>query len=119
MISIINMAEMAYKRKKLLLWIMAGGGLLVILAALAAIIVSQTATAKITPLPVTIEGVKGLAVADAKAAFDDNAAVFVDVRDQSAYEHMHIPGALLIPLNELTQHLTELEPSSWIITYCT
>ena len=56
---------------------------------------------------------------DAKAALDANTAVFVDVRGDTVYTQSHIPGALSIPLTDLENHLDELNPADWIITYCT
>ncbi len=44
--------------------------------------------------------------------------VLVDVRLPEEYEDEHIPGALLIPLAELTQRLTELPAHCDIIFYC-
>ena len=44
----------------------------------------------------------------------------VDGRDGAAeFEQAHIPGALNIPLNDLPDRIQELDPSAWIITYCT
>ena len=60
-----------------------------------------------------------LSLEDAKAAFDNGTAVFVDVRSQSSYAASHIPGALSIPLIELEPRVNELDPNQWIITYCT
>ena len=60
-----------------------------------------------------------LSLADAKAAFDDDAAVFLDVRNESSYAAGHIPGAVSIPLAELESRIVELDPNQWIITYCT
>ena len=56
---------------------------------------------------------------EAKAAFDRGEAVFLDVRSAASYADSHIPGALSIPLSELEARLGELDPSRWIITYCT
>jgi 3-mercaptopyruvate sulfurtransferase SseA len=56
---------------------------------------------------------------DAKAAFDEGTAVFVDVRSAEAYALSHIPGALSIPTTELGTRLGELDKEQWIITYCT
>jgi 3-mercaptopyruvate sulfurtransferase SseA len=64
-------------------------------------------------------GVERISLADAKAAFDAESAVFLDVRDAQSYAEAHIPGALNIPVNDLPQRLDELDPSDWIITYCT
>jgi rhodanese-related sulfurtransferase len=60
-----------------------------------------------------------LDIAEAKAAFDQDKAIFVDVRDTNAYASDHIPGALSIPEDELPDRLGELDPNAWIITYCT
>jgi 3-mercaptopyruvate sulfurtransferase SseA len=56
---------------------------------------------------------------DAKAAFDNGTAIFVDVRLSTSYQQEHIPGALSIPFAELKARIQELDPSQWIITYCT
>ena len=67
------------------------------------------------PLPV----IDRVAMTDAKQAYDDNGAVFVDVRSAAAYADSHVKGALNIPLNDLPNQLKLLEPQRWIITYCT
>ena len=56
---------------------------------------------------------------DAKAAFDQKTAVFVDVRDADSFAAGHIPGAINIPLGEVPTRAAELDPNAWIITYCT
>ena len=55
----------------------------------------------------------------AKAAFDDRSAVFLDVRGAEFYAFSHIPGAVNIPLADLSTRLNELDPDQWIIPYCT
>lgn len=42
----------------------------------------------------------------------------VDVREPSEYEEGHLPGAQLIPVKELRDRLSELDPSKPTITYC-
>ena len=68
---------------------------------------------------VTLPEISRVSLADSKAALDNGSALFIDVRDASAYAASHIPGALSIPLAELDKRLGELDPSQWIITYCT
>lgn len=46
-------------------------------------------------------------------------AVAVDVRDRDSYTAMHIPGALLIPLDEVEARMGELPRDAEILTYCT
>ena len=84
----------------------------------------QSLEATITPEPQhsaeeTFPEIQRASLADSKTAFDSRKAVFVDVRDTSAYAEAHIPGALSIPLAELETRLAELDPNQWIITYCT
>jgi rhodanese-related sulfurtransferase len=41
----------------------------------------------------------------------------VDVRQPKEYERGHIPGARLIPVGELRDHIQELDPDKPTITY--
>jgi hypothetical protein len=63
--------------------------------------------------------VERVSLEDARMALDSGSAVFVDVRDAFDYAEAHIPEALSIPLAQLDDRVTELNPSDWIITYCT
>jgi len=56
---------------------------------------------------------------DAKAAFDQGQAVFVDVRSLDSYNAAHITGAISIPLAEFEGRLNEIPKGTWVITYCT
>jgi len=67
----------------------------------------------------TFPEIARVSLEEAKAAFEDGTAVFVDVRDASAYAESHVPGALSIPMAELDERQGELERSDWIILYCT
>jgi rhodanese-related sulfurtransferase/DNA-binding transcriptional ArsR family regulator len=44
--------------------------------------------------------------------------VVVDVRPKEEYEAGHIPGALSIPLSQLEQHFSELDPEREVVAYC-
>ena len=57
--------------------------------------------------------------ADAKMAFDDGSALFVDVRDSGTFGSKHITGAINIPLDEFESRASELPKDHWIITVCT
>ena len=57
--------------------------------------------------------------AEAKALFDADAAIFVDVRDPESYAAAHVPGAVALPLNELETGHGQLPQNAEIITYCT
>jgi 3-mercaptopyruvate sulfurtransferase SseA len=56
---------------------------------------------------------------DAKAAYDLQNAVFIDVRGEPYYSQDHIPGALSITYEELPSRSQELKKTDWIIPYCT
>lgn len=58
-------------------------------------------------------------LADAKAAYDIKNAVFLDVRGDPFFAQGHIPGALSIPLADISNRLSELNKTDWIIPYCT
>jgi predicted sulfurtransferase len=64
-------------------------------------------------------GVQRVSLQDAKAAYDQKSAVFVDVRAPDSYNAGHIPGALNIPLAEMETRAKELDANQWIIPYCT
>ncbi|HEX7973689.1 MAG TPA: rhodanese-like domain-containing protein [Anaerolineales bacterium] len=76
---------------------------------------SATNPGSTTPFP----EIKRVGLADARAAYETKSAVFVDVRGDPYYSEGHIPGALSIPLNDITRRLNELSPKDWIIPYCT
>ncbi len=44
--------------------------------------------------------------------------VVVDVRPKEEYEAGHIPGALSIPLTQLEQHMSEIDPEQEVVAYC-
>ena len=58
-----------------------------------------------------------VALVDARAAYDNKKAVFVDVRAVGSYDQSHIAGALSIPLSNLVARIGELDSDSWIIPY--
>ena len=78
--------------------------------------------AQTSPVPTTeipFPEVARISLQDAKAAYDDGSAVFVDVRDPEYYSAGHVSGALNIPYSTVRSRMAELDKSQWIITYCT
>ena len=99
-------------------------GAVLLLAAIIALVLQNLANpapAVVVPSPdeTAIAGIERVTLEEAKAAFDQGEAVFVDVRGSGAYQVAHVPGAVLIPLNAVETRLSELDPNDWIITYCT
>jgi 3-mercaptopyruvate sulfurtransferase SseA len=60
-----------------------------------------------------------ISLSDAKDAFDNHEAIFLDVRGSESYKAGHIPGAVNIPLIEILNRHQEIDPARWIILYCT
>ena len=129
------------RKLKFLLLLLVVGGLLMIMAAVLFLKQnnlnrpfqptpfppSQTLAGSPTPPPPVSAGpdqatypeIPRVSLEQAKTAFDAGSALFIDVRGENAYAVAHIPGALNIQLADLESRLTDLDPSRWIITYCT
>jgi hypothetical protein len=59
-----------------------------------------------------------ISVAEANALLQQDAAIFVDVRDRDSYTSMHIPGAVWIYLDDVGARHGELSRNAQILTYC-
>ena len=69
-------------------------------------------------IPQTADEVPRVSLANAKEAFDNQSAIFIDTRSQQAYYASHIKGALYIGDFESNSELSR-DKNQWIITYCT
>ncbi|MEW6404728.1 MAG: rhodanese-like domain-containing protein, partial [Chloroflexota bacterium] len=96
--------------------------LLIVLGAvivITAVIVSLQPRAQTpTPQPLVSEEesfpeVPRVSLEEALSAHQAGSAIFIDIRDSSAYEEAHIPGSLSLPLAQLESQLKELDPNSW------
>ena len=56
------------------------------------------------------------AVAELSARAD--APLILDVRTQAEYDAGHVPGAVLIPYDQLAGRLSELDRERWVLVYC-
>ncbi len=54
---------------------------------------------------------------EAKTAYDQGEALFLDVRNVEEFTQGRILGAVNIPLLDLPSRIGELDPNDWIITY--
>ena len=106
-------------RKKEFLLLFTGILLVLGLWGCAGIATPQSPTEPASPTAVATQEVQRVTLEESKMAFDNGSATFVDVRPKISYEADHVPGALSIPLAELKPRIAELDPSQWIITYCT
>ena len=65
--------------------------------------------------------VKSIDANDAKAYLADkkvDAVTILDVRQPKEYETGHIPGAVLAPLPDLTDHLSRIDQDKPVLVYC-
>jgi len=58
-------------------------------------------------------------LANAKAAYDNGEALFVDVRSSGEFAASHITGAISIPLGEIESNPPAVDKGALIYTYCT
>lgn len=64
------------------------------------------------------DGVRRVTIEELEALTKEGKAVVVDVRSEDAYNAGHIPGAKLIPLDDIGTRFKELPREKLIITYC-
>ncbi len=57
-------------------------------------------------------------VVEAHARLQANELLLVDVREPDEYANGHLPGAINIPLNSLSEHLHELQQASTVLLVC-
>lgn len=97
-----------------------GGGIALIIAAF--LLINQNNRTSV-PAPIAEEipypEIARVSLVDAKAALESGSAILLDVRSAEAFEGQHITGAVNIPTAEIQSRLAELDPSDWIIPYCT
>ena len=72
-----------------------------------------------SPFTIPFPDITRVSLADAKAAYDTQGALFVDVRDAGSYASEHMKGAINIPLADIETRLSDLPKDRWIILYCT
>lgn len=60
-----------------------------------------------------------ISLEDAKSALDSGQAVFIDNRGEQYYLVGHIPGSLVMYLDDIPEELLAMDKATLIITYCT
>ena len=59
-----------------------------------------------------------ISLADAKKAFDDKSAIFIDTHVKAAFDAGHIPGAMNITMQDFEAKFDSIPKGKWIIAYC-
>lgn len=70
------------------------------------------------PAPAPSDGARRVTTVELQDALNKGEAIVLDVRNDAAYKMGHIKGARLLPVTEVTQHLSELPRDKMIVTYC-
>ena len=78
---------------------------------------APASTSAPVPTPHVVEADR-ISLADAKKAYDEGSAVFVDVRDADSYKREHVTGALNIPIAQVAEKADTLPKGKKIIVYC-
>jgi rhodanese-related sulfurtransferase len=61
---------------------------------------------------------RSVTVHDLKAAIDAGPIVVIDVREPAEYAEGHVPGATLIPLRTVPEHVGELPTDNTVYVVC-
>jgi len=64
------------------------------------------------------DGAPRIGLADAKKAFDDKTAVFIDTRGEDIYRQKHVKGAINITLQDDASKYDTIPKGKKIIVYC-
>ena len=65
-----------------------------------------------------VDGVEPIGIAELASRTDSGDAVIVDVRPRSEFDAGHLPGAISIPLSEMSSRIVELDPATPVVAYC-
>ncbi|WP_411730428.1 ArsR/SmtB family transcription factor [Peribacillus sp. CSMR9] len=63
-------------------------------------------------------GTDGVSLSELKERMDKGEAILLDVRPLEEYEEAHIPGAVSMPIEELSEKLSTLPTNCDVIAYC-
>lgn len=105
--------------------LIAVGIVLILIVLILALFNAQTNGPQSTGLQPTIASdipypeIARISLDDARGAFDNQTALFIDVRSAESYDQKHIPGSVNYPLDQLESQVPQLDPNVLLIPYCT
>ena len=80
--------------------------------------IGQT-TAQSPQVPTTYaDGAPRITIVELQKKIKDKEVFIVDVRNQASFDVGHLPGAKLIPADQILNHVNELPKDKLIVTYC-
>ncbi|HEY0408370.1 MAG TPA: rhodanese-like domain-containing protein [Pyrinomonadaceae bacterium] len=80
--------------------------------------IHTTSTTTQPPATASSDGARRITTVELNEALGKGEAIVIDVRGDAAYKQAHIKGAIMIPSNEVANHLSELPHDKMIVTYC-
>ena len=94
---------------------------IVIIGSIVGLAIAKNSRQAIIENPTPVASQDDVVRVTAKEAYDaqQTGAVIVDTRSEDQYAQSHIAGSINLPLDQLESRLSELDPSTWYITYCT
>lgn len=92
-------------------WIIALAAAALVVVGLTAILPSRGQADAVVSLPLDVS-------IDEASVLRDQGALMLDVRTQEEWDEVHIPGAVLIPLDQLAARLDEIPQYMEIVVYC-
>lgn len=101
------------------------GIVLILVVLILALFNAQTNGAKAIDLQPTVASdipypkIARITLDDARSAYDNKSALFIDVRSTDSFDQKHIPGAVNLPLDQLESQVPKLDPNVLLIPYCT
>ncbi|SIR86907.1 Rhodanese-like domain-containing protein [Peribacillus simplex] len=63
-------------------------------------------------------GMDGVSPSELKERMDKGEVILLDVRPMEEYEEAHIPGAVSMPIEELSEKLSTLPTNCDVVVYC-
>jgi len=87
-------------------------------AADTAVKTNNNINASLGPETTYADGARRITTTELDTLMKEGKAYVVDVRSQDSWDLGHIPGATLIPANDILKHVNDLPRDKMIVTYC-
>jgi 3-mercaptopyruvate sulfurtransferase SseA len=79
---------------------------------------NTNANPQAAPQATYADGARRITIKELNDMMKKGEVFIVDVRNEASYNAGHIPGAKLIPVGEILNHINELPKDKLIVTYC-
>ena len=104
--------------KRILITLMAAGVMALAACSAQPAAPAQTTNTQAAAQPAALKPLPAEINANEAKAMQDAGAFMLDVREQSEWDEMHMPGATLIPLGQLASRLSEVPKDKPVVVVC-